>query len=255
MTTSTTTTTRVALVTGGAVGMGEATCLRLAKDGLAVGIIDVNGDAAENVASEIRQAGGKAVAVVADVTDREQIERAVKLIRESLGPIGVLVNNAGVEDFTPFQEIDSANWDRIIEVNLKGTYNVTQIVLPDMIEQGWGRIINFASLAAQSGGAGMVHYSAAKGGIVSMTRSLAQELGSKGITVNAVAPGLVDTPMARRSIEGGKFPISVEEMVKSYPIPRMGRPEEAAAVISFFASEDASYMTAQLLGINGGSWV
>lgn len=250
-----TTSNRVALVTGGGAGMGEATCIRLSQAGMSIGVLDINGELAEQVAAGIRNAGGRAVAVTADVTDRQRVEQVVDEIRLSLGPIGVLVNNAGIEDFTPFEAIESANWDRIIEVNLKGTYNVTQVVLPDMIAQQWGRIINFASFAAQSGGAGMVHYSAAKGGIISMTRSLAIELGSKGITVNAVAPGLVDTPMSRRAINGGKFPIDVEAMVKAYPIPRMGRPEEAAAAIAFFASEEASYITAQLLGINGGTAV
>ena len=245
---------RVALVTGGAVGMGAASCIRLARDGMAIGIIDVN-EAANEIAQQIVGNGGRAMAITADVTDRAQVQQAVARIRESFGPVGVLVNNAGVEDFTPFEDIDNANWDRIVEINLKGTYNVTQVVLPDMIEQQWGRIINFSSFAAQCGGAGMVHYSAAKGGIISMTRSLAIELGAHGITVNAVAPGLVDTPMARRAIDGGKFPIPVEEMVKSYPIPRMGKPEEAAAAIAFFASEEASYITAQLLGINGGTAV
>jgi NAD(P)-dependent dehydrogenase (short-subunit alcohol dehydrogenase family) len=247
--------TRTAVVTGGGAGMGEATCIRLAKAGTSVGIIDINGEAAENVARQINDNGGTAVAMTADVTDRGQVECAIGEVRNALGTIGILVNNAGVEDFTPFENIESANWDRIIEVNLKGTYNVTQVVLPDMIAQQWGRIINFSSIAAQSGGSGMVHYSAAKGGIISMTRSLAIELGAKGITVNAVAPGLIDTPMSRRAIDGGIFPIPVEEMVKSYPIPRMGRPEEAAAVIAFFASEEASYITAQLLGINGGTAV
>ena len=250
-----TTSTRVAVVTGGGAGMGEATCLRLAQSGMSIGVVDINGESAEQVAGRITDSGGKAFAATADVTDREQVKCAVSQIRGSLGLIGVLVNNAGVEDFTPFEDIESANWDRIVDINLKGTYNVTQVVLPDMIAQSWGRIINFASFAAQVGGAGMVHYSAAKGGIISMTRSLAIELGSKGITVNAVAPGLVDTPMSRRAIEGGKFSVSVEQLVKSYPIPRMGRPEEAAAAIAFFASEEASYITAQLLGINGGTAV
>ncbi len=248
-------TSRTALVTGGGVGMGEATCRRLAKDGMAVGVLDIVAENAAAVADSINAAGGRALALAADITDRAQVEAAVQQLREAFGPIGVLVNNAGVENFCPFAEIDADNLSRMIDTNLKGAFTVTQVVLPDMEAQGWGRIVNFASIAAQIGGATMVHYAAAKGGIVAMTRSLALEVGRSGITVNAVAPGLVDTPMARRAIEGGKFPVSLEQMLAAYPIPRMGRAEEVAAAVAFFASEDAGYITAQLLGINGGTAV
>lgn len=248
-------TRRIALVTGGGLGMGRATSLRLAQDGMAVGVLDINSEAAEDTARAIENAGGKALSVVADISDRGQVETAVDSVRKELGPVTVLVNNAGIDNFTPFAQIESDNWDKLIDVNLKGAYIVTQAVLPDMLNHNWGRIINFSSIAAQIGAAQMVHYSAAKGGIIAMTRSLALELGPRGITVNAVAPGLIDTPMARRAIEGGKFPVPVEEMLKAYPIPRMGRPEEVAAVCAFFASEDAGYITAQLLGVNGGTAV
>jgi NAD(P)-dependent dehydrogenase (short-subunit alcohol dehydrogenase family) len=244
---------RVALVTGGGTGMGEATSRRLAREGKSVAVLDINGAAAQNVAWTINQAGGEAIALTADITRRDQVEEAVAVIRSTFGPIGVLVNNAGMEDFTAFEAIDADTWDRMMTVNLKGNYNVTQTVLPDMIARQWGRIINFSSISAQTGAANMVHYAAAKGGIIAMTRSLALELGSRGITVNAVAPGLIDTPMAQRAIEGGKFGIPVEQLVRAFPIPRMGKPEEAAAAVAFFASEDAGYITAQLLGINGGT--
>jgi NAD(P)-dependent dehydrogenase (short-subunit alcohol dehydrogenase family) len=233
--------------------MGEATSLRLAREGRLVAVLDINGAGAENVARMINATGGKAIALTADITRREQVEEAVGRIRSTLGPISVLVNNAGMEDFTAFDAIDSDTWDRMMSVNLKGNYNVTQTVLPDMVAQQWGRIINFSSISAQTGAATMVHYAAAKGGIIAMTRSLAVELGSKGITVNAVAPGLIDTPMAQRAIKGGKFGVPIEQLVKAFPIPRMGKPEEAAAAVAFFASEDAGYITAQLLGINGGT--
>ncbi|TGD73315.1 SDR family oxidoreductase [Mangrovimicrobium sediminis] len=251
----TNTSSRTALVTGGAVGMGEACCRRLARDGMAVGVLDINGETAAEVAAAINAEGGRALALTANIADRAQVAAALEQLRAAFGPIGVLVNNAGVEDFTPFEEIEPDTWSRIIEINLNGTYNVTQAALVDMEAQGWGRIINFASIAAQTGGPNMVHYSAAKGGIVSMTRSLALEVGRKGITVNAVAPGLVDTPMARRAIDGGKFPVPLEQMLAAYPIPRMGRAEEVAATVAFFASEDAGYITAQLIGINGGTAV
>jgi len=246
---------RTALVTGAGGGMGEACARRLAADGMSVGVLDINADNAAKVASEIRAGGGRALALAVDITNRSAVENAVDTLRAEFGPISVLVNNAGVEDFTLFAEISPANWQRMLDVNLTGTYTVTQVVLPDMESQGWGRIINFSSFAAQSGAGMMVHYAASKGGIIAMTRSLAQEVGHRGITVNAIAPGLIDTPMARRAIDGGQFPVPLEQMVSSYPIPRIGRPEEVAAAVAFFASEGASYITAQLLGINGGTAV
>lgn len=245
-------TQRVALVTGGGAGIGEATCLRLASNGMVVGVLGRRIDNAQAVANAIVDAGGDALAVEADVADREQLEQAVEKVRESLGPITVLVNNAGVEEFKPFEEIDEASWDRIMDVNLKGIYNAIQIVLPDMLRAGWGRIVNLTALGSQIGAANMAHYTASKGGVTSMTRSLAVELGPKGITVNAISPGFILTPMAQRAIDGDLFPVPYEQIVATYPIPRVGQPEEAAAAIAFFASEDAGYITGQLLGVNGG---
>jgi 2-hydroxycyclohexanecarboxyl-CoA dehydrogenase len=245
---------KTVLVTGAGAGMGEAISFRLAREGMAVGVLDINADSVERVAQAINSAGGQALPVVADVSDRDQVEAAIESVREALGPITVLVNNAGVENFTAFAEIDDANWDRIMAVNLKGAYIVTQSVLPDMLDNTWGRIINISSVGAQLGAPGMVHYSASKGGLISMSRSLALELGSVGITVNTIAPGFIDTPMARRAIEGEHLP-SVDEILKTYPVPRMGRPEEVAAACAYFASEEAGYVTAQLLGVNGGTAV
>jgi NAD(P)-dependent dehydrogenase (short-subunit alcohol dehydrogenase family) len=244
--------TRTALVTGGGAGIGEATCLRLAREGRAVGVLGRNPGDIAAVAQAINEADGRAIAVQADVADRAQVVAAVTKVREALGPITILVNNAGIEDFTPFAEIDEALWDRLTAVNLKGVYYVTQAVLPDMLAAGWGRIVNLTALGAQSGAANMVHYTATKGGVVAMTRSLAVELGPKGITANNVAPGFVLTPMSQRAIDGGLFPLPYEQILASYPIPRIGRPEEVAAACAFFASEDAGYITGQTLGVNGG---
>jgi len=249
------TVTRVALVTGGGAGMGEATAIRLARDGKRVAVLDIDAGNAERVAGSIRDAGGEALALTADITNIEQVGQAVDAIRAALGPIGILVNNAGREDFCAFGAIDGDNWQRMLDINLTGNYQVTRAVMPDMVAQGWGRIINFTSIAAQNGAPLMVHYAAAKGGVIAMTRSLALELGGRGITVNAIAPGLIDTPMSRRAIEGDKFGVTVEQLVSSYPIRRMGQPEEVAAAVAFFAAEDAGYITAQVLGVNGGTAV
>lgn len=244
---------RTALVTGGGAGMGKATCMRLARDGRAVGVLDIDGTAAAAVAQAITAAGGSVMAVAADISERVELEAAVQQVRAALGPITILINNAAVENFSAFQDISDDIWDRLMAVNLKGTYQVTQVVLPDMVAAGWGRIVNLASQGAQAGAPNMVHYTASKGGVIAMTRSLAIELGPKGITVNSVAPGFIDTPMSRRAINANQFPVPYERIVATYPISRIGQPEDVAAACAFFASDEASYITAQLLGVNGGS--
>jgi 2-hydroxycyclohexanecarboxyl-CoA dehydrogenase len=243
---------RTALVTGGGSGIGEATCLRLARDGYSVAVLGREAGGIASVSGRIGELGGNAIAVHADVTKTHEVNAALKEIREKFGPITILVNNAAIEDFTAFTEIDEALWDRVMAVNLKAVYQVTQAVLPDMIAAKWGRIINLTALGAQSGAMNMVHYTASKGGVMAFGRSLAIELGSKGITVNNVSPGFVLTPMAQRAIDGNLFPVPYQQIVASYPIPRVGRPEEVAAACAFFASEDAGYITAQTLGVNGG---
>jgi NAD(P)-dependent dehydrogenase (short-subunit alcohol dehydrogenase family) len=243
---------KVAIVTGGGAGIGEATCMRLARDGMAVGVLGRRIANARRVADAIVAAGGTAWAVAADVSDRAQLNQAFAEIRDRLGPVTVLVNNAGIEQFTPFAEIDDAAWDQVMAVNLKGIFHATQAALPDMLGAGWGRIVNLTALGAQIGAANMVHYTTSKGGVTAMTRSLAVELGPKGITVNAVSPGFILTPMAQRAIDADLFPVPYEQIVTAYPIPRVGEPHEAAAAIAFFVSDDAGYVTGQVLGVNGG---
>lgn len=246
-------TNRVALVTGGGSGMGEEISLRFARDGLAVGVLDIADQAAQRVADKIIRQGGRAIALRTDVSDKMQVKEAVAALRDSLGPITVLVNNAAIDDFCPFQDISEDIWDKVIDVNLKSVYLVTQAVLPDMEQAGWGRVINISAFGAQLSAPNMGHYFASKGGVISLTRGLAAELGAKGITVNTVSPGFIDTPMARRAIDEGKFPVPPEAIYGAYPIPRMGKPEEIAAACAFLASDDAGYITAQLLGVNGGA--
>lgn len=245
-------TKRTALVTGGGAGIGEATCLRLARDGHAVGVLGRRRENTDAVARVIVEAGGTAFPVLADVGDRAQVDAALAQVRAALGPITILVNNAGIEEFMPVPEIDDASWDRVMAANLKGLFQVTQAALPDMMAAGWGRIVNLTALGSQIGAANMVHYTASKGGVTAMTRSLAVELGPRGITVNEISPGFILTPMAQRAIDGNLFPVPYEDIVATYPIPRVGHPEDAAAAIAYFVSEDAAYVTGQTLGVNGG---
>lgn len=245
-------TKRTALVTGGGAGIGEATCLRLARDGHAVGVLGRRRDNTEAVARAIVDAGGRAFPILADVADRAQVYAALEQVRAALGPITILVNNAGIEEFMPIPEVDETAWDRVMAANLKGLFQVTQAVLPDMMEAGWGRIVNLTALGSQIGAANMVHYTASKGGVTGLTRSLAVELGRHGITVNEISPGFILTPMAQRAIDGDLFAVPYEEIVATYPIPRVGRPDEAAAAIAYFTSEGAAYVTGQTLGVNGG---
>lgn len=172
---------KTALVTGGGAGIGRATCLHLARNGRAVGVFDRDSAAAEGVAQEIIDTGGKAAAVTADIARCPQIEAALAKIPAVLGPITILVNNAGVQDFCAFEDIAEDVLDRLTDVNLRGNYHVKQLVLPDLIAAGWGRIVNLSALGAQVAAPNMVHYTATKGGVIAMTRSLAIELGSKGI--------------------------------------------------------------------------
>jgi NAD(P)-dependent dehydrogenase (short-subunit alcohol dehydrogenase family) len=245
--------TRTAIVTGGASGMGKATSLRFAREGHAVGVLDIDGQGAACVVDEINGAGGKAIALAADLGDRAQIEAAVAKAREALGPVTIVVNNAAVESFAPVAEVTDEDWDRLMAVNLKGAFVLIQAALPDMVAAGWGRVINVSAFGAQIGAPNMALYTASKGGVISMTRSMAVELGRQGITVNSVSPGFIDTPMARRAIDGDLFPVPYEQIIASYPIPRLGKPEEIAAACAYFASEDAGYVTGQLLGVNGGT--
>jgi 2-hydroxycyclohexanecarboxyl-CoA dehydrogenase len=245
--------TRIAIVTGGASGMGKATAERFARDGHAVGVLDIDCTGAEAVAAAIVAAGGKAIALRCDLADRAQIEASVVKTRAELGPVTIVVNNAALESFAPVAEVTEADWDRLMNVNVKAAFALIQIALPDMVAAGWGRVINVSAFGAQIGAPNMALYTASKGGVISMTRSMAVELGRQGITVNSVSPGFIDTPMARRAIDGDLFPVPYEQIIANYPIPRLGRPEEIAAAVAFFASEDAGYVTGQLLGVNGGT--
>ena len=230
---------RTAVVTGGSSGIGRAIAERLRKDGYQVAVLDL---APTESAFEYK----------VDVTDRAQIDSALIAVRKELGPITILVNGAGLELYKRFGNIAFDNWQRVIDVNLNGVFHCVQAVLPDMVDAGWGRIVNISSSSAHSGQPFMSAYVSAKSAVNGLTKSLALEYGPSGITVNAVPPGFIDTPMLRRSEEKGLLGGSIDQHISKTPVRRVGQPEDIAAACSFLISEEAGYITGQILGVNGG---
>ena len=242
--------TGTAIVTGGASGIGGAISSRLAADGAMVAIFDVNGDAARAAAVAIEQAGGKAIGLTVDVTDRAAIDAAVEEVRARLGRPTVLVNSAGLTVPSPFLEVTADAWNKMLAINLTGTFDCCQAVLPDMVEEGWGRIVNISSSSVHSGSAGLSGYVAAKSGVVGLTKVLALEFGKHGVTVNTIPPGYIDTPMLRRTVDKGF--VDIDDQTAKTPVGRIGRPEDVAATCAFLVSEEAGYITGQIIGVNGG---
>ncbi|WP_158018179.1 SDR family NAD(P)-dependent oxidoreductase [Mycobacterium basiliense] len=229
---------KTAVVTGGGSGIGLAVAHRLRADGF-------------NVATLDRKPSDNEFAYTADVTDRSQVDAALSAIRDRLGPITILINAAGLDGFKRFSNITVDDWHRVIDVNLNGVFHTTQAVLPDMVAAGWGRIVNISSSSTHSGTPYMAHYVAAKSAVNGLTKTLALEYGPSGITVNAVPPGFIDTPMLRHAAEQG-FLGDIEQSIASTPVRRMGKPEDIAAACAFLVSEEAGYITGQILGVNGG---
>ena len=241
--------TRVALVTGGSRGIGRAIALTLAARGHVVALsYATRVDQARAVADEIRITGGQALAVRLLAEDRASVAHAANEVRHAFGSIAVLVNNAAIAQEKPFLDIIDADWDRMFAVNLRGPFTCAQEVLPDMLQQGWGRIINISSVGGQWGGVNQVHYACAKAGLNNLTRSLAKLYSAQGVLTNSVAPGLVATPMIANELEtpAGK------EKVRNIPVGRIASPDEVARVVAFLASDDAGYITGQTINVNGG---
>jgi NAD(P)-dependent dehydrogenase (short-subunit alcohol dehydrogenase family) len=227
-----------AVVTGGGSGIGAAIVARLRADGHHVAILDL-------------KPGDDEFAFAADVTDRGQVDDALAAVRAKLGPISILVNGAGLDSFKKFHDVTFERWQRVIDVNLNGVFHCIQAVLPDMIDAGWGRIVNISSSSTHSGAPYMAPYVAAKSAVNGLTKTLALEYGPAGITVNAVPPGFIDTPMMRAAAEKG-FLGDLDQTIAATPVRRMGRPEDIAAACAFLISEEAGYITGQILGVNGG---
>ena len=243
--------TKTALVTGAAAGIGRACAMRLAREGIAVGVLDLNLDGCESVVTEIKAAGGKALALKASIADRNQVIEAVDKLRKEFGPVTIVINNAGIANFIPFEELKEDDWRKMMEINVIGTFIVTQVVLPDMKAAHWGRVVNISSSSAQSGSIEQVHYSSSKGAVVSMTRSLAQALGPMGVTVNNIPPGSVmQTIMSEANKD--RFQLPPEQLAKSLPVRRLGVPDDIANACAWLVSEDTGYVTGQTIGVNGG---
>ncbi len=241
---------KIAIVTGGASGIGLAISQRFAREGAVVAVWDINEAGAKRAAEELVAAGGKAVGFGVDVSNRAQIEAATNSIRQQFGPINILVNNAGISNYIPFLDMTEEQWDRMIDINLKSVFLVTQVVLPDMIAAGWGRVVNISSSSTQTGSPKMAHYVASKGGVIGFTKALAREYADKGITFNNVPPGFVDTPLLRATLSEA----AVEAQIQSAPMKRAGKPEDIAAACAFLASDDAGYITGHTLSVNGGRY-
>jgi 2-hydroxycyclohexanecarboxyl-CoA dehydrogenase len=229
---------KTAVVTGGGSGIGLAVVQRLRADGLDVAAIDLRPSDSD-------------LSFTADVTDRSQVDAALSAIRTRLGPVTVLVNAAGLDGFKRFANITFEDWQRVVDVNLHGVFHMTQAVLPDMVEAGWGRVVNISSSSTHSGAPYMSHYVAAKSAVNGLTKSLALEYGPSGITVNAVPPGFIDTPMLRSAEQRGYLG-DIDETIARTPVRRIGKPEDIAAACAFLISEEAGYITGQILGVNGG---
>jgi 2-hydroxycyclohexanecarboxyl-CoA dehydrogenase len=241
---------RIALVTGAARGIGRAIALELSAQGRDVAVADILDTEVETVAGEVERVGSRALAVSLDVTDMDSVAAALEWVTRELGPVDVLVNNAGWDEMRPFVETDEAFWDRVIEINFKGCLRMTRAVLPGMMERRWGRIVNIGSDAGRVGSSGESVYAGAKAGVIAFTKTIARESARAGVTANVVAPGPTRTPLLASM--GEKSARLVESLERAVPMRRLGEPEDVAAAVGFLASDRAGYITGQTLSVSGG---
>jgi 3-oxoacyl-[acyl-carrier protein] reductase len=243
-------TNRIAFVTGASRGIGRAIALALAKAGARIVVASNEPENNEKVAAEIREAGGEAFTVFLDLNSADSIKEAFAAAQQQFGRIDILVNNAGVTKDGLALRMKKDDWDLVLNINLRGAFLATQQALPGMLKERWGRIVNIASVVGQSGNPGQVNYVASKAGIIGLTKGLAQEVGSRNITVNAVAPGFIETDMTAKLT-----PEQREAMLAKVPLKRGGLPDDIAAAVKFLASDEASYITGHVLSVNGGMYM
>jgi len=241
---------KVALVTGAAQGIGRAVGLLLARNGADIVVSDINLEKAEETAKEITAIGPKAMAVKVDVSNLSDVERMVEAIIEKLAKIDILVNNAGITRDKLILRMTEEDWDAVLGVNLKGTFNCTKTVIRHMAKQRSGKIVNIASVVGEMGNAGQANYSASKAGVIGLTKTIAREYAQRGINVNAIAPGYIETPMTDALPEKAK-----EELKKLIPMERLGKPEDVAEAVLFLVCEESTYITGQVLNVNGGIYM
>jgi 2-hydroxycyclohexanecarboxyl-CoA dehydrogenase len=243
---------RVAVVTGGASGVGRSICDHLARHARRVAVLDLDGGAAEAAAAGIRADGGDAAAGEIDVADRAAVDSAFEAVRKELGPIEILVTSAAVSGFVAFEELTAADWARTMDVNVTGTFNCLQSAIADMTAAGWGRIVTISSAAGQTGSPRQAHYSASKGAVIALTKTIALEYAARGITANTIPPFTVDTPMLRAAQENKQLP-GAETLARMVPAGRLGTGDDIGAACAFLCSEDAGYITGQVIAVNGGA--
>jgi 3-oxoacyl-[acyl-carrier protein] reductase len=238
---------RVALVTGGARGIGKAICERLAAEGASLAIVDIMQEVADETAAEFKEKGVKAVAFSANVAKPEDAANAIKAVIDEFGKIDILVNNAGITRDTLMMRMSEADWDLVMDVNLKGTFNFIKAAMRPMMKNKYGKIVNVASVVGRMGNAGQANYSASKAGVIGLTKTAAKELASRNISVNAVAPGYIQTDMTNALPEQAK-----DAFMTVTPMKRPGSPEDVAGVVYFLSSPDSDYITGQVINIDGG---
>ncbi|MCW2867861.1 MAG: oxidoreductase [Marmoricola sp.] len=245
---------RVAFVTGGAQGIGRGIAASLAEAGFRVAIADLKLEVATQTAQDLSVEGAEVVAVEVDVTSMDSVKAAVAATEARLGPIEVVVNNAGWDDFMPFVKTDEAFWDRVLDINFKGQLRVVHAVVPGMVERGFGRIINIGSDAGRVGSSLEAVYSGAKGGVIAFTKTLAREVATKGVTANTVCPGPTDTPALRTftASSGDDAEKVLAGMTRAVPMKRLGTPEDIGPAVAFLASDSAGFVTGQTLSVSGG---
>ena len=244
---------RTAVVTGGAGGIGRSIAATLAAHGVRVAIADLDADAAEAAAADLRAAGAEAIGVALDVTDADTVAVAAAEVERRLGPVDIVVNNAGWDDLRAFVETDESFWRRVVDINYLGTLRVTRQFLPGMIERGWGRVVSTSSDAARVGSSLEAVYAGAKAGVIGFTKSLAREVATAGVTANVVCPGPTETPLLAGMVgddERGQKVIAA--MTRAVPMKRLGQPDDVASAVAFFASEHAGFVTGQTLSVSGG---